>query len=43
MIFIAVGILIGKFIFKKMKGKKRVNQLEENFEYYDTQENAINE
>ena len=42
-IFIAVGILIGKFIFKKMKGKKRVNELEENFEYYETQENAINE
>ena len=42
-VFIALGILIGKFIFKKMKSKKRVNELEENFDYFGTQENVINE
>ena len=42
-IFIAIGILIGKFIFKKMKGKKRMNELDENFDYFSSQENAINE
>ena len=42
-VFIALGILIGKFISKKMKSKKRVNELEENFDYFGTQENVINE
>ena len=42
-VFIVIGILIGKFVFKKMKGKKRVNELEENFDYFDGQGNTINE
>ena len=42
-IFITLGILIGKFIFKKMKSKKRVNELEENFDYFGNQEAPIND
>ena len=42
-IFIVIGIFLGKFIFKKLKGKKRINELEENFDYFGTQENTINE
>ena len=41
-LFIAVGILIGKFIFKKMKGRKRINELEENYDYFSSQM-AIND
>ena len=42
-IFIALGILLGKFIFKKLKGKKRINELDENFDYFENKDNTINE
>ena len=42
LVFIAIGILIGKYIFKKMKGKKRANELQENFDYEAAPENIIN-
>ena len=37
-----VGIVIGQFITKKLKEKKRANELDENYDYESPKENIIN-
>ena len=42
-VFLLIGILVGQFVFKKMKGKKRANELDENYDYVAPQINPIND
>ena len=42
-VFLLIGILVGQFIFKKLKGKKRANELDENYDYIAPQINPIND
>ena len=42
-VFLLIGILAGKFIFKKMKDKRRANELDENYDYIAPQTNPIND
>ena len=39
---LVVGIVIGQFITKKLKEKKRANELDENYDYESPKENIIN-
>ena len=41
-VFLIIGIILGKLITRKLKGKKRANELDENYDYDSPQENIIN-
>jgi len=41
-IFIGLGILLGKFLFKKYNKKQRANELDDNYEYISDNKNNIN-
>ena len=41
-IFIGLGLLLGKFLFNKYKKKKRANELDDNYEYIFDNKNNIN-